>query len=80
MQTDWGGEYKKLYSLFYKVGIVHHVSYPHSHQRNGSSKHKHRHIVEVGSSLLTNASMLLKFWDGAFLTTIFLITHFLARL
>jgi hypothetical protein len=73
MQTDWGGEYEKLNGFFQKVGITHHVSCPHAHQKNGSAERKHRHIVEVGLVLLANASMPLKFWDEDFLTTTFLI-------
>jgi histone deacetylase 1/2 len=73
MQTDWGGEYEKLHGFFQKIGSTHHVSCPHAHQQNGSTGHKHRHIVEVGLSLLAHASMPLKFWDEAFLTTAFLI-------
>jgi hypothetical protein len=49
------------------------VSFPHAHQQNGSAERKHRHIVEVGLSLLAHASMPLKFWDEAFLTATFLI-------
>jgi hypothetical protein len=49
------------------------VSCPHAHQQNGSAERKHRHIVEVGLSLLAHASMPLKFWDEAFLTATFLI-------
>jgi histone deacetylase 1/2 len=73
MQTDWGGEYEKLNTFFQRVGIVHHVSCPHAHQQNGSAGRKHRHIVEVGLALLSNASMPLKYWDDAFITTTFLI-------
>ena len=73
MQTDWGGEYKKLNSFFQKLGISHHVSCPHAHQQNGSAERKHRHVVEVGLALLANASMPLKFWDEAFLTATYLI-------
>jgi histone deacetylase 1/2 len=73
MQTDWGGEYEKLNGLFQKVGITHHVSCPHDHQQNGSAERKHHYIVEVGLALLANASMPLKLWDEAFLTTTFLI-------
>ncbi|WVZ64164.1 hypothetical protein U9M48_013727 [Paspalum notatum var. saurae] len=65
MQTDWGGEYEKLNSFFNKVGISHRVSCPHAHQQNGAER-KHRHIVEVGLSLLAHAHMPLKFWDEAF--------------
>jgi histone deacetylase 1/2 len=73
MQTDWGGEYEKLHGFFQKVGITHHVSYPHAHQQNGSAERKHRHIAEVGLALLAHASMPLKFWDEAFLCATFLI-------
>jgi histone deacetylase 1/2 len=73
LQTDWGGEYQKLHSFFNKVGITHHVSCPHTHQKNGSAERKRHHIVEVGPSLLTQASMPLKFWDEAFLTSTILL-------
>lgn len=75
MQTEWGGEYEKLHSFFTSVGISHHVSCPHAHQQNGSAERKHRHIVEVGLSLLPQASMPLKFWDEAFLAATFLINR-----
>ena len=75
MQTDWGGEYEKLNSFFNKIGISHHVSCPHAHQQNRSAERKHRHIVEIGLSLLAHASMPLKFWDEAFLATTYLINR-----
>ena len=75
MQTDWGGEYERLKSLFRQIGITHHVSCPHAHQQNGSAERKHRHIVEVGLSLLAHASMPLKFWDEAFIAATYLINR-----
>jgi hypothetical protein len=75
MQTDWGGEYQKLNSFFQCVGISHLVSCPYAHQQNGPAERKHRHIVEVGLSLLAYASMPLKYWDEAFLTAVYLINH-----
>jgi histone deacetylase 1/2 len=75
MQTDWGGEYQKLDSFFQRVGISHLVSCPHAHQQNGPAEHKHRHIVEVGLSLLSYASMPLKYWDETFLTVVYLINR-----
>lgn len=75
MQTDWGGEYQTLNSFFNKAGIVHLVSCPHTHQQNGSAERKHRHIVEVGLSLLSHAAMPLKFWDEAFQTAVYLINR-----
>jgi len=73
MQTDWGGEYERLNSFFRQLGISHRVSCPHTHQQNSRAERKHRHIVEVGLSLLSQASMPLKFWDQAFLTATYLI-------
>lgn len=75
IQTDWGGEYQKLHSLFEKVGITHYVSCPHAHQQNGSAERKHRHIVEVGLALLAQVSMPLKFWDEAFLVATYIINR-----
>jgi hypothetical protein len=75
VQTDWGGEYERLNSFFRTIGVSHHVSCPHAHQQNGATERKHRHIVEMGLALLANASMPLKFWDQAFLTTTHLINR-----
>jgi histone deacetylase 1/2 len=74
-QSDWGGEYEKLNSFFTKAGIVHLVSCPHAHQQNGAAERKHRHIVEVGLSLLAQSFMPLKYWDQAFLTATYLINR-----
>jgi hypothetical protein len=75
VQTDWGSEYQKLHGFLSKIGITHHVSCPYVHQQNGSAEWKHRHIVEVGLSLLAHASMPLKYWDDAFLAAVYLINR-----
>jgi hypothetical protein len=75
IQSNWGGEYKKPTPFFQCMGISHHVSCPLTHQKNGLAKQKHRHIVEVGLSLLAHADMLLKYWDEAFATATYLINH-----
>lgn len=36
-------------------------------------KCKHQHIVEMGITMLSHASMPLKFWDKAFVIVVFLI-------
>jgi histone deacetylase 1/2 len=74
LQSDWG-EYEKLNSSFSKTGIVHLISYPHALQQNGAAERKHRHIVEVGLSLLAQSSMPLKYWDQAFFTATYLINR-----
>jgi hypothetical protein len=60
------------------VGIFHLVSCPHAHQQNGPER-KHRHILEVGLSLLAYASMPLKYWDEAFLTAVYFINRLPSR-
>lgn len=52
--------------IFTKIGITHHVSYPHTLQQNGSAERKHKYIVEVGLALIAFFSMPLTFWDEAF--------------
>jgi histone deacetylase 1/2 len=52
VQTDWGGEYCKLYSFFQTIGIHHRLIYPHTHEQNGSVERRYRHIVEIGLTLL----------------------------
>jgi hypothetical protein len=51
------------------------VSCPHAHQQNGAAEQKHRHIVEVGLSLLAQAHMPIKLWNEAFLAATFLINR-----
>jgi hypothetical protein len=50
-----------------------------THQQNGSSERKHRHIVETGLALLAHAHVPIKFWDVAFLTTTYLINRMPTR-
>jgi hypothetical protein len=75
VQTDWSGEYKRLNPSFNEIGISHHVSCPYAHQQNGSTERKHRHIIEVGLSLLAHAHMPLKYWDEVFLAAAYLISQ-----
>jgi hypothetical protein len=51
------------------------VPCPHTYQQNGSAERKHRHNVEVSLSLLSHASMPLKYWDEAFITATYLINR-----
>lgn len=58
---------------------MHHVSCPHTHQQNGSAEKKHRHIVEVALSLLSHATMPLKFWNEAVQAATYLINRVPSR-
>jgi hypothetical protein len=75
VQTDWGGEYKKWNTFFHQTGISHYISCLYAHQQNGLAERKHHHIIEIDLSLLTHASMPLKYWDEAFLAATYLINR-----
>ena len=51
-QSDWGGEFRSFSNFLDKYGIIHRVSCPHTSQQNGIVERKHRHVVELGLTLL----------------------------
>ena len=57
IQFGWGGEYRKLNTLFQSLGINHHLSCPHTHQQNNYVVRKHRQMV-VQTSLLSFLQVL----------------------
>ncbi|KAL4348763.1 hypothetical protein GQ457_17G006120 [Hibiscus cannabinus] len=75
LQTDGGGEFKALDVYLRTQGIVHRLSCPHTSEQNGLVERKHRQVVEVGLTLLAQASMSLKYWKDAFSSAIFLINR-----
>jgi histone deacetylase 1/2 len=79
VQSDWGGEYQNLNTFFQKLGIVHRVSCPHTHQQNGNAERKYRHIIETGLTLLAHAFVSFRFWTDAFATACILINRLPTR-
>lgn len=75
VQTDWGGEFRPFNKFLTDLGIVHRVICPHTHHQNGVVERKHRHIVDLGLTLLSQASLPLTYWDYAFPTAVFLINR-----
>ena len=59
VQTDWGGEYRKLNIFFQTIGIHHRLICPHTYKQNDSVERRHRYIVETGLTLLGQCSTLL---------------------
>nr|AAC67200.1 putative retroelement pol polyprotein [Arabidopsis thaliana] len=74
-QCDGGGEFvnHKFLQHLQNHGIQQHISYPHTPQQNGLAERKHRHLVELGLSMLFQSKVPLKFWVEAFFTANFLI-------
>ena len=74
-QFDWGGEFRKFQPIFQELGIQFRHPCPHTHQQNGKVERKHRSIVEIGLTLLAQASMDLKFWWEAFDLSTYLLNR-----
>ena len=72
LQSDWRGEFCAFTDYLTINGIIHRISCPHTHQKNGVAERKHRHIIENGLTLLARASMPFKYWDESFKTVVFL--------
>ncbi|KAE8710243.1 Adenylate kinase 4 [Hibiscus syriacus] len=75
VQTDWGGEYRSLSAVLAQGGIQHRVTCPHTSQQNGVVERKHRHLFEMSLTLLARASLPLKYWSFAVVTTAHLINR-----
>jgi histone deacetylase 1/2 len=74
-QSDNGGEYcSTVFKQFLTTsGIFHRFSCPHTSQQNDIAERKHRHIIEIGLTLLAQSGLPKVFWVDAFLTSIFII-------
>ncbi|OMO62984.1 Integrase, catalytic core [Corchorus capsularis] len=54
-------------------GISLRISCPHTHEQNGLPERKHRHIVEMGLTMLFQASLPRSLWLEAYSTAVYLI-------
>lgn len=73
LQSDWGGELIPFTTFLIEHGILHRVICPHIHHQNGVIERKHMHIVEIGLTLISQASLPFTYWDYAFSSAIYLI-------
>ena len=69
------GEYIKLKEYFATHDITHLTTPPHTPQHNGSVERCHQHIVDMGFTMLHQASLPLSFWSHEFQATTFLINR-----
>nr|KYP42260.1 Retrovirus-related Pol polyprotein from transposon TNT 1-94 [Cajanus cajan] len=74
-QSDWGGEFRPFTQILTSLGITHRLICPHTHHQNGVVERKHRHIIEMGLTLLSQAFLPMKYWDHVFHTTVYLINR-----
>ena len=59
IQTDWGEVFRSMTSFLNTNGILHRVICPHTHYQNGVVN---SHFIELGLTLLKQASLPLKIW------------------
>ena len=77
LRTDCGGEYasNEFHSFCISHGITHQYTCPHTSQQNGLAERKHRHIVDIALTLISQSSLPLSFWPYAFSTAVYLINR-----
>lgn len=75
MQSNWLGELRPFTSFLTELGIVSRVICIHTHHQNGVIERKHRYIVDLGLTLLNQASLPLTYWDYDFSNVVYLINR-----
>ncbi|KAG8490330.1 hypothetical protein CXB51_015871 [Gossypium anomalum] len=75
LQTDGGGEFRALSAKLARLGVQHRVTCPYTSEQNGVVERRHRHIVEMGLTLLAKASMPLEYWSDTFSHAVHLINR-----
>ncbi|GMI69275.1 hypothetical protein HRI_000596800 [Hibiscus trionum] len=79
VQSDCGSEFKPLGQYFLQKGVQFLNTCPYSSEQNGRVERKHRHIVELGLTLLAQSGVPFKYWSDAFYTSVYLINRLPTR-
>ena len=75
IQCDNGVEYKPLIPIAQSSGMLIRYTCPYTSVQNGRAERKHRHVVEMGLTLLAQAHMPLTYWTESFQTAAYLINR-----
>uniref|UniRef100_A0A803NPY8 Integrase catalytic domain-containing protein n=1 Tax=Cannabis sativa TaxID=3483 RepID=A0A803NPY8_CANSA len=75
VQADWGGEYRPFSTFLSDQGIHFQHPCPKTSEQNGRAERKHRHITEMGLTLLAHSGLDFSYWWHAFHTAVFLINR-----
>ncbi|KAA3483629.1 Retrovirus-related Pol polyprotein from transposon TNT 1-94 [Gossypium australe] len=70
-----GEEFRSFPKALSQLGIHHRLSYPHISKQNGLVERKHRHIVDTGLTLLSQANMPMHLWAHAFISVVYIINR-----
>ena len=66
LQSDNAMEYVSWSTHLQANGIIHRFSCPYIHKQNGIAKRKHKHVAEIGLTLLATASLPFTFSADTF--------------
>ena len=77
LHTDCGSEYTNNEFTYFcsQSSIFHQFTCPHTSQQNNVAKRKHRHIVDMALTLISQTSLPFQYWSYAFSTVVFLINR-----
>ena len=77
LRTDCGGEYtnNEFRTFCSTSNILHQFTCPHTSQQNGVVERKHRHIVDMALTLISQSFLPFQYWSYAFFYRRFLINR-----
>ncbi|GKE02074.1 putative RNA-directed DNA polymerase, partial [Tanacetum coccineum] len=77
VRSDNGTEFvnKRMFDMFFELGIFHQTSCSHTPQQNRIAERKHRYLLNVARSLVFQGGIPLRFWSDCVLTVVYLINR-----
>lgn len=74
VQSNFGGEFRSFTEYLIELGVSHRLRCPHTYHQSGTVECKHKHIVEMGLTLLFHVSLPLHFWEHSFASSVHVIS------
>ena len=62
-------------TFFFSNSVIRRLILPHTPHQNGVVERKHRHIVEMALTMLSQASLPLEYWDNVVVSSVYLINR-----
>lgn len=74
-RTDYRGKYRPFTKYLVDLDINHKLTFPHISHQNGTVERKHRHVVEMGLTLLAHTFIPITLWNHNFSTSVYFINR-----
>lgn len=75
LQSYYQAEFRSFTKYLYELGISHRMAFHQTSHQNGIVERKHKYIVELGLTILSNSTILLKLLDHNFSTFVHIINR-----